>query len=545
VIRVNEDGYLGREERADIVIGMNPAAIEQDIADLKHGGLLLLDEKIKPEIIREDLSVFRMPVDELLKSGNAKSNLKVYLANMVYVGVLAALIQIDIDAIEEALNQHFNYQSKAVSPNMSVVEAAHAWALSKNSIAANYLLEPSEKNKNKIIIDGNTAAALGSLYGGLQFAAWYPITPASSVAESINEYIPQLRIDTTTNSTTCAVLQAEDELAAIGMVVGAGWAGLRAMTATSGPGLCLMSEFLGLAYFAEIPLVVWDIQRVGPSTGLPTRTSQGDLAFAYNMGHGDSDFIILLPGNINECYEFGWRALDIAEKYQTPVLVLSDLEIGMNEWIGNEFEFPSEEIDRGKVLWEEDLKKIQNSGKNWARYKDVDADGIPYRTVPGNMHPEASYFARGTGHDELAHYSEDPATWMKNLERLKNKYISSVKDLPTPIAAKQKDTKFGILSYGSTDLAISETLHLMRENNPPMDYMRIRAVPFDMSVADFLKKHEMVFVVEANRDGQMKNILCENFPSFAHKLISIAKIDGLSLSAEWISQAIEKYVEEN
>jgi 2-oxoglutarate ferredoxin oxidoreductase subunit alpha len=284
---------------------------------------------------------------------------------------------------------------------------------------------------------------------------------------------------------------------------------------------------------------------VGPSTGLPTRTSQGDLSFIYNLGHGDTDFIILIPGNVNECYEFGWRALDLAEKYQTPVIVISDLELGMNEWICDEFKFPDEEINRGKILWEEDIEKNVNSGKKWGRYLDTDGDGIPHRTVPGNMHAEASYFARGTGHDEFAHYSEDPQNWQENLDRLKQKYMSAVKEIPNPVSIKSKQSNFGIISFGSTDLAIQEVLHLLKQNNSDMDYLRVRGIPFDKSIENYLKTHEKIFVVEANRDGQMKNILCANFPACANKLISVSKVDGLSLSAEWIYESIKENFEED
>ena len=339
-MRVSKDGFIGRLEKDDILIAMNPETAVNDIKKLNSGGLLLINQNIKITDIRNDITPYLMPVDELLKASEVPSNLNVYLANMVYAGVLAFLIGIEMEKIEAALDQHFNGKRNAIEPNIKVVKKAFEWAGSNFIRTGEYSLEPMQATIGKIMIDGNTAGALGALYGGLQFAAWYPITPATSLAEALNEYIPSLRKDPETDTITCAIVQAEDELAAIGMVVGAGWAGLRSMTSTSGPGLCLMSEFLGLAYFTEVPLVVWDVQRVGPSTGMPTHTSQGDLTFSYFISHGDKDFVILLPGNMNECFEFGWKGLDIAEQLQTPVIILSDLELGMNIWMADPFKYP-------------------------------------------------------------------------------------------------------------------------------------------------------------------------------------------------------------
>jgi 2-oxoglutarate ferredoxin oxidoreductase subunit alpha len=393
-----------------------------------------------------------------------------------------------------------------------------------------------------ILVDGNKAAALGALYGGLQFSAWYPITPATGIAESVNDYIPSLRFDEDSCTTTCVVVQAEDELASIGMVVGAGWAGLRSMTATSGPGLCLMAEFLGLAYFSETPIVVWDVQRVGPSTGLPTRTSQGDLAFAHSISHGDSNFVILLPGDVKECFEFGWKSFDIADMFQTPVLILSELELGMNDWLSKEFVYPDSEINRGKIIWEDELEDLLSKGVEWGRYLDIDGDGIPYRTIPGNLHPKASYFSRGTGHDDYAHYSEDPKQWEKNLDRLKTKY-DSIKDfVPEPIFYREPNSSIGLIAYGSSDMAVKEVVDIFSERGIDVDYLRIRSLPFNNILDKFLNTHEQVYVVESNRDGQMKNIITMYFPMYAEKLVSIAHIDGLALSAEWIKREISKYL---
>jgi 2-oxoglutarate ferredoxin oxidoreductase subunit alpha len=382
--------------------------------------------------------------------------------------------------------------------------------------------------------DGNTAAALGALYGGMQFCAWYPITPASSLAESVNEYIPMLRKDPVTGKNTCAVVQAEDELAAVGMVTGAAWGGLRAMTSTSGPGLSLMAEYVGLAYFAEVPIVIWDVQRVGPSTGLPTRTAQGDVTFAYKMGHGDTQQVLLLPGSVSECFDFGWKAFDLAERLQTPIIVLSDLDFGMNQWKTPKFEYPDVPMDRGKVLWEEDLERLKG---DWGRYRDVDGDGIPYRTLMGNRHPAGAYFTRGTGHTPEARYSEDSKVWEDLLNRLKRKYDTARNYVPKP-RIESVGASIGIIAYGSSDPAIEEARHLFSLQGVSTDYMQLKAVPFSQEVTDFVASHDVNYVVELNRDGQMYQLLLVDHPEHAPKLVSLAHIDGLPLTAKWVVDAI-------
>jgi 2-oxoglutarate ferredoxin oxidoreductase subunit alpha len=384
--------------------------------------------------------------------------------------------------------------------------------------------------------DGNTAGALGSIYGGVEFAAWYPITPASSLAEGLNAWLPNLRKDPEeSGKNTFAVVQAEDELAAIGMAVGAGWSGLRAMTSTSGPGQSLMTEYAGLAYFAEVPVVVWNVQRVGPSTGLPTRTAQGDLSFTYFMGHGDTNFIILLPGSVNECFEFGWRAFDLAEHFQTPVFVLSDLDFGMNQWMTKPFEYPNQPLDRGKILWEEDLEKLQGA---WGRYRDVDGDGIPYRTVAGNRHPNAAYFTRGTGHDDDARYSEDPDNWHNLLERLKKKYEGARDFVPAPAIERMKGAEIGIIAFGSTEPAIQEARAQLAQSGIPTDFMRVRALPFTSDVGEFMVDHRVNYVFEMNRDGQLNQLLTLEHPERCHNLSSIAYTDGLPPTARQVREAI-------
>jgi len=540
-LRVNAQGFLGRLEQDDIQIAMNPETALSDLKKLKSSGLLLIDEKIKLKNVPKTIIKYSMPVDQILEESDSPAKLTIYLANMVYVGVLASLIGIPLENNSDALNFHFDFRKTAVEPNFRVIQTAFQWAEQNLKKIDNLQLEPLPMDNPKILIDGNTAAALGALYGGLQYSAWYPITPATSLAESLNEFIPQLRIDPETGATTCVVVQAEDEMAAIGMVVGAGWAGLRAMTSTSGPGLCLMAETLGLAYFAEVPIVVWDVQRVGPSTGLPTHTSQGDLSFAYFISHGDKDFVILLPGNVAECFEFGWKALDIAEELQTPVIVLSDLELGMNIWVTDNLQYPNEGIKRGKVLWEKDIeKKVAVEKKKWGRYLDLDGDGIPYRTVVGNIHEGAAYFTRGTGHDEFAHYSEDDRDWEKNLLRLKKKFQKAKSLMPQPEIREHNHNNVGFLTYGSTHVPVLESIQILEDKGIEIDYLCLKALPFSDVIKKFLEKHQRVFVIEANRDGQMKDLLAMNFPNCADRLLSIARCNGLPLSAEWIVNEFEK-----
>ena len=542
-MRISKDGYFGRVERDDILIAMNPESFLRDKQNLNPGGLLLYNQNIPPGLLESSISAYAMPVDELVKTCGYSSNLGVYLANMVYTGILAYLIGIDLEKIESALDHHFGGKRSAIDPNLCAVKTSYDWAQEKIDQRYSLQLEAMKSNDDKIMLDGNTAAALGALYGGLQFAAWYPITPATSLAESLNEYIPTLRTDPETGNTSCVVVQAEDELAAIGMVVGAGWAGLRAMTSTSGPGMCLMSEFMGLAYFAEVPLVVWDVQRVGPSTGMPTHTSQADLSFSYFLSHGDKDFVILLPGNINECFDFGWKALDIAEELQTPVIVLSDLELGMNTWIAEQLQYPDKPMNRGKVLWEKDLEQFSTKfGQEWGRYLDIDGDGITHRTLPGNINEKAPYFTRGTSHDDYAHYSEDPKEWEMNLLRLKLKFEKAKEIVPGPLISS-KNSKEAIISYGSTDMAITEVIRDFQNNDRIFDYMKINAIPFNDDVLRFIEEHEYIYVVENNRDGQMKQILCVNYPNHADKFISISRSDGMALSAEWITERIRLMTE--
>jgi len=536
-IRVSKDGFLARRAEHEIVVAMNSDSFVQDIQQLVPNGVLFYDQDIGIPIERKDIITYEMPVKQLIKQVNVPSGLKSYAANMVYVGIVAQMLGIDLAKIRKAVEFHFKGKTSAIELNYGIIQAAAEWAAEHLEKKDPYFIEPMSKTEGYILAEGNTAAALGALFGGVQFVSWYPITPASTLAEELSYYLPRLRKDPVSGKNTCAVIQAEDEIAAVGMAIGAGWAGLRAMTSTSGPGLSLMAEFIGLAYYTEVPLVVWDIARVGPSTGLPTRTSQGDLTFIYFLGHGDTDNIILLPHDPHECFEFGWRAFDYAERFQTPIIVMSDLDLGMQYWMTKPFEYPNQPMDRGKVLWEKDLEELKSQ---WGRYLDVDGDGIPYRTVPGNRHPAAPYMNRGTGHNEYARYTESDVVWERMLNRIKKKIEGSRPFLPPPIINEMgKGNKIGIITFGTAHAAVEEARHqLYTEKGIASDYMRIRAVPFHPLVNEFIQQHEKNYVVELNRDGQMYQLLIIDMPQHANKLFSVCHIDGLPLTAAWVKNAI-------
>ncbi len=535
-IRASKDGYLGRREINEIVVAINPDSFTRDLESVAPGGAFFYADHIKLPINRTDIAIYPMPVKELVKNDpNVPTDFRDLVGNMVYVGVLAQMIGIDVEKIQAALDFHFKGKQKPITMNMGAVNAGYEWAKINLEKKDPYYLEPMQKTEGMIMADGNTAAAIGSIFGGSQFVAWYPITPATSLAEAMNDYLPMLR-KREDGKHTYAVVQAEDELAAIGMAVGAGWSGLRSMTSTSGPGLSLMTEFVGLAYYAEVPVVIWDIQRIGPSTGLPTRTSQADLSFSIGMGHGDSDTIILMPGNMNECFDFGWQSFDIAERIQTPVIVLSDLDMGMNQWMSKPFEYPQKPMDRGKVLLEEDLEELKG---NWGRYLDKDGDGIPYRTFPGNKHPMSSYFTRGTGHDEYARYSEDADTFNRNMMRLKKKFDTAKQYMPKPVVFQAKGAKVAIIAYGSTESAIIEARdQLASDHEIKSDFMRIRAIPFTKEVDEFVNNYDQIFVVEMNRDGQLHQQLSLAYPEHVARLKSVALGDGMPASAKWIREGI-------
>lgn len=537
IIRLSKDGYLARRETTEVQVCMNGRTVAEDMEETSSGGIILYDDSLPVANQRKDVTFYPMPVKELVKAAQLPHSLRDYVANMVYVGVLTELLGIDPAEVEAALSWHFAGKEKPLRLNMDMIERAILWTREhvdpQNALRVERM---TGFNEGKVLVDGNTAGALGALAGGLTLASWYPITPSSSLAESIDKYADTLRTDPDTGKATVAVIQAEDELTAMGMAVGAGWAGTRAMTCTSGPGISLMAEFAGLAYFAEIPAVIWDIQRMGPSTGLPTRTSQGDILPAYYLSHGDTRHVLLFPANPVECFEFGRTAFDLAEELQTLVLVLSDLDLGMNLHISDPFDYSDVPFKRGKVLTAEELTEL---GGSWARYRDVDGDGIAYRTLPGTKHNLAAYFTRGTGHNEYAFYSERADDWEQNLERLHRKFETARDMVPPPVIHEQEEASIGIISLGSNDAAVQEARARLVAAGQPTSYLRLRALPINDRVRGFIDSYEMIFVVEANYDGQLYKILTTEEPGQATKLHSIAKCNGLPLSARFIVEQIQ------
>jgi len=536
VIRASARGYTGRVAHDDVVVAMNSATIHKDVTYLQDGGVLFYADHLeKPEIKDKDVIVYPMPIKTLMKQVDVPRNLQTYMENMLYVGIVGQVLRIPEEILKASIEHQFQSKPTVAESNFNIVKLGFQYALENIEKKDHFYLEQLPELSDYILTDGNNAGALGALYGGVQFCGWYPITPATSLVESAIEQVDKLRKDPLTGKNTCVILQVEDELAAAGATLGAGWAGLRAMTATSGPGLSLMTENIGLAYFTETPMVIWNVQRVGPSTGLPTRTAQGDLSMIYTLGHGDTQHVILIPGTVTECFEFGWRSLDIAEKYQTPIFVLSDLDLGMNTWVTKRFEYPNQPIERGKIIWEEKLEEF----KDWGRYKDLDGDGIPYRTVIGNLSPKAAYFARGTGHDEYGNYSEDPKNWSDMLGRIGRKLEGVVKDLPEPVIRRSKvEADIGIIGMGSTHDAMIEAQDILAEKGVNADYMRVRALPANSAVREFIASHARNYVVELNRDGQLEQILSLEVSEYSEKLTSISVIGGLPLTAAWTAESI-------
>ena len=532
-IRVSHEGYVARRHTSEILVAYNEVTVHEDVANLPAGGVCIYNDDWHNVPQRDDITYYGIPVNQFVRETGMKGKLRDYIANMVYVGAVAHLLHIPLDKIEEALSFHFGRRQKLVDSNMSVVRAAYDWAVENLQKQDPYRVQPMDATDGQILMTGNDAAALGSVFGGVSVVAWYPITPSTSLVDGLNDYLPKLRTEPETGKATYAVVQAEDELAAIGMLLGAGWAGSRAMTATSGPGISLMAEFAGLGYFTEIPAVIWDVQRVGPSTGLPTRTGQGDLLFVYYLGHGDTKNVILLPSTVHECFEFGTTSFNLAEELQTPVFVLSDLDLGMNNWMSEPFAYPTEPIKRGKVLTADQVQE-----KGFARYKDLDGDGIAYRTLPGNEHPLAAWFARGTGHNANAVYSERPEDWEQNMLRLAQKFETARDMVPGPVLDEVEGAKVGIIAYGTTKFAIDEARDRLAADGLQTSFMRLRALPINQAVKDFIARYEKVYVIELNRDGQLHNILQTEVPEMATKLVSLAHLDGMPLTARWVVEAI-------
>ena len=528
-IRVSEKGYIALDRRIDVLVAMNADTSVDDIARMGPGSLILVNEGVPMPSIPEDRVLHRIPFNKLVEPLVPDAKLRRLVVNMIYVGVLAWLLGIEETEIDRALQAQLGRKPKALDMNRQAVRVGTEYGR-QHLGRARFQVERRNLTAGRILIEGNQAAALGAMFGGVTFVAWYPITPSSSLAESLQGFLDAHRRDPVTKKASFTIVQAEDEIAAIGMVLGASWAGARAMTSTSGPGLSLMTEFTGYGYYAEIPAVIWDIQRVGPSTGLPTRTSQGDLLSAAHLSHGDTKHVVLLPATVEDCYEMGIRAFDIAERLQTPVFVLSDLDLGMNIWMSEPFRYPEKPWDRGKVLTAEDLERL---GK-FDRYRDVDGDAIPYRTVPGTPHPLAAYFTRGSGHDEAARYTESGDVYRRVMDRLAMKYESARGLVPSPVVERVKGADVGLVAYGSTHPAMVEARDILAAEGIRTGYLLIKALPFTREVRSFLEEHRIVHVVEQNRDGQMAALMRMEFPDLAGRIRSILHYDGIPIDARTV-----------
>jgi 2-oxoglutarate ferredoxin oxidoreductase subunit alpha len=532
-IRASKDSYVARKREAEVLIAINPETAKDDTMALPSGGVAIYEENLNLKQYRDDVFFYPVPLDKITAGICPEAKLRKLVKNMVYVGAAAQLLHIDLAVVENGLRKQFAKKIKVFELNFGAVKAGFDYAAEKFTKQDPFFIERMDKTAGKIIIDGNAACGMGAVFAGVTVVAWYPITPSTSVVEATTDLLKKFRV-TPEGKATFAVVQAEDELAAIGMVLGAGWAGARSMTATSGPGISLMAEFAGLGYYAEIPGVIFDVQRTGPSTGLPTRTSQADLLSVAFLSHGDTKHIVLLPGTVRECFEFGYSAFDLAERIQTPVFVLSDLDLGMNNWMSEQFNYPDKPLDRGKVLSAADLEKLGG----FARYKDKDGDGIGYRTLPGTDHPKAAYFTRGTGHNESAGYSEKPEDYIAGMERLTRKFENARTLVPAPLTWKNGSSKVGILAYGSSDYAIRESMdQIKKEYGKDVDYMRIRAYPFAHEIHDFIASHERVYVVEQDRDAQLASLLKLDLPAEqVVKLRSILHFSGLPLDAQTVTE---------
>ena len=533
IIRASSEGYVARKHDSEILIALNPETAQADVLALPAGGVVIHEENLKLDQARGDLFFYPVPFDKITASICPEVKLRKLVKNMVYVGVAAQLLAIDLSVVESCLLRQFAKKQKVFDLNFGAVKAGFDYAQENLTKRDPFFIERMNATTGKIIIDGNAACGMGAVFAGVTVVAWYPITPSTSVVEATTDLLKKLRV-TPEGNATFAVIQAEDELAAIGMVLGAGWAGARSMTATSGPGISLMAEFSGLGYFAEIPGVIFDVQRSGPSTGMPTRTQQSDLLSVAFLSHGDTKHIILLPGSMKDCYELSMAAFDLAERMQTPVFVLSDLDLGMNNWMSEPFDYPDKPLDRGKVLTVEDLERLGG----FARYRDVDGDAIGWRTLPGTRHPKAAYFTRGSGHNDAAIYTENPVEYQALMERLALKFEKARKLVPAPVVVRDVGSKIGFLAFGSTDCALTESLDQIRKRyGVEADYMRIRAWPFTQAIHDFVAAHERIYVVEQNRDAQLASLLKLDLPADqVVKLRSILHYNGMPVDAESITK---------
>ncbi len=534
-IRASKKGYIARKKEIDFVVAMNPETAHEDVIGLAPGAAVLYDEPLKLSELRSDLVFYSVPFDKIVATVCPEAKLRKLVRNMIYVGVMAQLLNLDMAEVEKALRKQFAKKVKAADMNWNAAKAGYDYAVASLTKSDPFTIERMNKTQGMIIIDGNSAAAMGSMFAGVTVVTWYPITPSSSLVESLIDYMKAYRVNAD-GKATFAIVQAEDELAAIGMVLGAGWAGARAMTASAGPGISLMAEFAGLGYYVEIPGVIWDVQRVGPSTGLPTRTSQGDIEFVAKLSHGDTVHPMLIPCSVSECFSMACEAFNLADKLQTPIFVMSDLDLGMNNWMSDPFEYPAEPINRGKVLSKEDLDRLGS----FARYKDIDGDGVGYRTLPGIDHPQGAWFARGSGHNEKAHYSERPDDYKNNLDRLRRKFENARNIVPKPEMVRNDGNDIGIIAYGTSHHALVESLdQLQSDHGVKVDYLRLKAHPFTGEVHDFIATHKTVYVVDQNRDGQMFNLLKLDIPAeHVTRLRSVRHYNGLPIDARSVTDDI-------
>jgi 2-oxoglutarate/2-oxoacid ferredoxin oxidoreductase subunit alpha len=532
-IRASKDGYVARTRDAEFLVALNPETAKSDIEALPAGGVAIYEENLNLKQYRSDVVCYPVPFDKITAAVCTEAKLRKLVKNMVYVGVVAQLLSMDLAVVENSVKKQFAKKQKVFDLNFGAVKAGYEYAQEKLVKQDPFFLERMNQTAGKIIIDGNAACGMGAVFAGVTVVAWYPITPSTSLVEATTDLLKKFRV-TPEGKATFAVVQAEDELAAIGMVLGAGWAGARSMTSTSGPGISLMGEFSGLGYYAEIPGVIFDVQRTGPSTGMPTRTQQSDLLSTAFLSHGDKKHVVLLPGSVKECFEISIEAFNLAERLQTPVFVLTDLDLGMNNWMSEQFEYPEKPLDRGKVLTKEDLDKLGS----FARYRDVDGDAIGWRTLPGTMHPKAAYFTRGSGHNDAAGYTEKPDEYQAVMERLLRKFENARKLVPAPVVVKDGTSRVGILAFGTTDFALRESLdQIKNELGKDVDYMRIRAYPFAHEIHDFVASHDRVYVVEQNRDAQLASLLKLDLPAEqVVKLRSILHYNGLPIDARTITE---------
>ncbi len=540
-VRASKEGFIARRRDVGVLICMNPETAHEDIRTVHPGAAVIYEETLNLKAMRDDVHFYPVPFSKLVLELVHDGKLRRLAVNMIYVGVAAWLLGIDMEEIRKAVTRQFKSKQKAVEINWNAIQGGYEWAQKNLTKTDPYRLERMNENAGKILIEGNAATAIGCVMAGVNVLAWYPITPSSSLAEAVIEYCRRFRMDPATGKPTCAIVQAEDELAAAGMVMGAGWAGARSMTTTSGPGISLMSEFVGLGYYAEVPAVIVDVQRVGPSTGLPTRTMQGDIVSTYFLSHGDAKHILLIPGSVEECYSLAMEAFDLAERFQTPVFLMTDLDLGMNNWMADPFPYPEQGIDRGKVIrTEEELKEHIRRFKEFARYRDVDGDGIPYRTLPGLIdNPAATYFCRGSGHSERATYTEKPEDYKNNMDRLAHKFETARRSVPKPVVSDGSGSRVGVIAYGSSDFAVQEARELLARRGVPTDSLRLRALPIGEEVSEFVAAHDRVYVVDQNRDGQMFDVLRLELPKQTSRLRSIRHYDGFPLDAETVVEGIE------